>query len=495
MRFSSSSSSSLASRLFASLSVALALVVFFACGRSSLEPETLNDGGIVVPGACSASSCPTGCCDANGTCRTGNDTRACGAAGGRCSDCVAQGFSVCTASRVCGRDDPSCGPLSCPNGCCSGESGRQRCLAGNEATACGIGGGTCNDCADQGRACDPSTRTCSQSSCNSTNCNGCCVGNQCLTGTSATSCGNRGQQCQNCASNNQACTAVAGGGGQCTGNATCGPLNCGGGCCFGTQCVAGSDDTACGKGGFACQNCQGQNPPRQCVPDGQQNERTCQLPQACGPGNCSGCCFNGACIQLNDTTKQRCGKGGQACQTCNGNNTCNAGTCGPPACPASCGAGGAVECCLQNIGICGAGSLDSQCGHSGNNCTQCGASQVCQNGVCQQKQCGDPGTCDTGCCSGNTCVAGNQDFACGAPGSGACNDCVNNPPGPGQTACNATSRQCVVPCSIASCPSGCCSGSVCLPGNTNAACGTAGAACAVCQGAFACNQATRLCSQ
>lgn len=501
MRFSSSSSSTPStspstyrSRAVASIFVVLALLVFFACGRTSLEPETLGDGGTVTPGACSPSSCPTGCCDSNGVCRTGNDTRACGAAGGRCSDCVAQGFSVCTAGRVCGRDDPGCSASSCPGGCCSNDGGRQRCLAGNEATSCGTGGGTCVDCLDQGRSCDPSTRTCTQSSCNSANCNGCCVGNQCLTGTSATSCGAKGQQCQNCASNGQACSAIAGGGGQCTGNATCGPLNCGGGCCFGTQCTAGTDDTACGKGGFACKNCQGEVPAKICVDDGLPNERTCQLPAACGPGNCDGCCFNGACIALNDTTKTRCGKGGAQCQTCNGNNTCNAGTCGPPACPATCGQGGAVQCCLQNSGICAAGSFDNQCGHSGNNCVQCAANQVCQNGVCQMKQCGDPGTCDNGCCSGNTCVAGTQDFACGPAGSGACTDCVNNPPAPGQTACNATTRACTVPCNSLTCPLGCCSGNACVAGNTNAACGTAGVACAMCAGAFTCNQATRLCS-
>jgi hypothetical protein len=47
---------------------------------------------------------------------------------------------------------------------------------------------------------------------------------------------------------------------------------------------------------------------------------------------------------------------------------------------------------------------------------------------------------------------------------------------------------------VLTCPTGCCSGNVCLNGNTNAACGTAGAACAVCSGGFTCNQLTRLCS-
>lgn len=494
MRFSASASS-FASRVFASSFVLLAVFVFFACGRSSLEPETLTDGGTITPRPCSPSTCPTGCCDASGVCQLGSGTRACGSAGGRCNDCVAQGFSVCTATRVCGRDDPGCGPTSCPSGCCSNEGGRQRCVAGNDPAACGIAGGTCADCADQGRGCDPSTRTCTVARCDSTTCNGCCVGNQCLTGTSATSCGAKGQQCQNCASNGQTCTAVSGGGGQCQGTANCGPLNCGGGCCLGTSCEIGTGDTACGKGGFACQNCDAQNPPRECVADGLPNERTCQLPPACGPGNCTGCCFNGACITLNNTTKQRCGKNGQQCNSCPGNQVCNAGTCTAPACPATCGTGGAVECCIANLGICGAGSLDFQCGHSGNNCTACPPNQVCQNGVCQQRACGPGlGGCDSGCCAGNTCVAGTQDFACGPAGGDACNDCVNNPPLPGLTACNATTRQCTVPCSILNCPTGCCAGNVCRNGTTNAACGTGGVACATCTGAFTCNNTTRLCS-
>lgn len=47
----------------------------------------------------------------------------------------------------------------------------------------------------------------------------------------------------------------------------------------------------------------------------------------CGPSNCLGCCFNGAC-QLG-TTATGCGKGGSACLQCAANQVCRADqTCG-----------------------------------------------------------------------------------------------------------------------------------------------------------------------
>ena len=95
--------------LLAFLGALLLVLLAPGCGRSSLEPETLDSG---APSACGPSNCPDGCCDSTGTCRTGRDVRACGSIGGRCSDCVANGFSVCTNARVCGRDDPSCSARS-----------------------------------------------------------------------------------------------------------------------------------------------------------------------------------------------------------------------------------------------------------------------------------------------------------------------------------------------------------------------------------------------
>lgn len=43
---------------------------------------------------------------------------------------------------------------------------------------------------------------------------------------------------------------------------------------------------------------------------------------ACGPSNCLGCCFNGACQP--GTTATGCGKGGGACLQCSANQVCRA---------------------------------------------------------------------------------------------------------------------------------------------------------------------------
>ena len=487
MRFSSLAPPALG-RVFAVLFTTAALFVFFACGRSSLEPETLSDGGTVTPRPCSASTCPTGCCDAAGICRTGTDSRACGSAGGRCADCPSLGFSVCTASRVCGRDDPGCGPASCPNGCCSFDEGRQRCLSGTEASACGSGGRACSDCEEQGRACDTATRACSTTRCDATNCKGCCVGDKCLPGTEATTCGANGQQCQSCASSGQTCTALPGAGGRCEGTPNCGPLTCGGGCCVGTTCVAGTDNTACGKGGFACQNCSGQG--RICVPDGQPSERTCQPPPTCGPDNCAnGCCVGNQCVT--NVTPAACGKNGQVCKACGPNETCNGGVCTPSTTcsPANCGVGGTAGCCVGNI--CAAGTQKGFCGVGGEQCKACPGTDVCQAGVCQPAACAV--TCATGCCVGNTCVLGNQDNACGSPGGAQCVDCTQ-PPGNPTPSCNGITRQCVATCGPATCPNGCCFNGACQPGTTNDRCGTGGIACAACTGGFTCNPTTKICS-
>ena len=125
-------------RLFSVLALALFgalfLVVFTpGCGRSSLEIEGF-DASIDGPpaGNCGPSNCPAGCCDAAGTCRTGIDTRACGASGQRCSDCIANGFQFCDGNRkTCGRDVSDCSS-QCPNGCCQTDPSGSKCLAGTD---------------------------------------------------------------------------------------------------------------------------------------------------------------------------------------------------------------------------------------------------------------------------------------------------------------------------------------------------------------------------
>lgn len=443
------------------LFVVAALFVFLlapGCGRTSLEPETL-DGGRSAN--CGPSNCPNGCCDANGQCRVGSDTRACGSAGGRCSDCVGNGFTLCTRSRVCGRDDEACSATTCA-GCCAIDEGRRRCLSGTEPSACGRRGSTCSDCGSQGRSCDANTGACGAGSCNSQNCNGCCVGDKCLLGTDVSSCGEDGRACTTCAVG-QTCQPT-GDGGRCVGTPTCGPDNCSGCCTDAGQCITGADATACGKGGAKCSACV---PGQTCAPLGSPNERTCQTLPTCGPGNCAGCCAPGnQCVIA--TTAGACGRDGQACTACAPGNTCNAGVCQPTA---GCSAANCAGCCIGDI--CAVGSQNTACGIAGEACENCSSTaKVCQGGDCVQPACG-PGNC-AGCCAGNTCVVGTQDNACGPANGQACNDC---------TATNkiCQNRACVDKCGPANCPTGCCTtANACALGFENSQCGAGGAACANC---------------
>ncbi|HSO32464.1 MAG TPA: hypothetical protein VLT33_08110 [Labilithrix sp.] len=121
--------------IFAAL---LLILVVPGCGRSSLEIESLD--ATTEAGSCGPSTCPNGCCDRLGTCRIGGDTQACGSRGQQCSDCIATGFTSCDVARgkVCARQAANCGPEECSNGCCSFTPGGQAtCLAGTDPSACG----------------------------------------------------------------------------------------------------------------------------------------------------------------------------------------------------------------------------------------------------------------------------------------------------------------------------------------------------------------------
>ena len=461
-------------------SALLFVLVVPGCGRSSLEIETLD--ATAEGGSCGPSTCPNGCCDRLGTCRIGADTQACGSRGQQCSDCLANGFTSCDVPRgkVCARATANCGPESCTNGCCSFQGGASSCLAGTDPSACGNFGSACTDCSVDGRSCDTNTRNCGTSKCDATNCKGCCVGDQCLSGQDNQACGTTGNACTSCTQTGQTC-APAGSGGACTGTPTCSPANCGG-CCNGNVCVAGTDSIACGKQGQACSNCAAGG--QTCVAQGLPNERTCQAAPACGPANCAGCCVGNACIIA--TTRAACGVGGAACKVCGANDSCNAGTCVPPPnCgPANCAGG----CCI-GADVCAGGAQDTACGVGGAQCTNCaGQAKVCQAGACQNPVCG-PANCPGGCCSGNTCVTGTADNACGLGGA-ACSDC-----GAANQACQA--KACRAKCGPANCAGCCGAGNVCGVGFSNAACGSGGAACTNCTAAAStCNTLAlpRLCA-
>ena len=86
--------------------------------------------------------------------------------------------------------------------------------------------------------------------CDSTNCTGCCDGDRCLSGASLAACGQGGVACDVCALGAM-CEATG-----CVGGpVACGPGNCDG-CCMGDICVTGDRPAACGMGGGACEMCE-----------------------------------------------------------------------------------------------------------------------------------------------------------------------------------------------------------------------------------------------
>jgi len=86
---------------------------------------------------------------------------------------------------MCSPGGGSCTPVTCTNGCCMND----QCLGGMADTACGVAGMNCVDCTLSGQTCDWNTRKCQGSGDCSSTCQGCCQGNQCVDGTSATACG------------------------------------------------------------------------------------------------------------------------------------------------------------------------------------------------------------------------------------------------------------------------------------------------------------------
>jgi hypothetical protein len=120
----------------------------------------------------------------------------------------------CSAGTACTSGACHCNELSCPNGCCAGDS----CVSPPTTASCGRTGVTCV-------ACDPATAdTCSPS--------GTC---QCGSGPP---CGS-GLRCA-------------------SGTCVCDPISCPAGCCgVDGVCQPGTSAASCGTAGTACQQCQG----------------------------------------------------------------------------------------------------------------------------------------------------------------------------------------------------------------------------------------------
>ncbi len=342
-----------------------------------------------------------------------------------------------------------CNATSCPSGCCD-PSGV--CLPGAALSACGAAGEACVDCQAQGfQLCNAMLHACGDDvgpQCDNTNCSGCCFGTQCLAGSDPTACGRRGAACGNCTSSGQVCVPNSQAGGSCQTPAACDPQSCASGCCDVRGCRRGMSDNACGGGGGQCQDCT-------------QSGATCNAQQCvappptpvCDPQSCpSGCCDrNGNCQP--GTSDRRCGSGGASCTSCaRSGGTCNNQQCTPmTACAATC-----ATCC-DAAGNCQPGSTDTQCGTFGSSCQDCQQSgQVCIGGSCLP-----PSACAMscfGCCdAAGGCHGGYLDSQCGGNGA-TCQDCTHLSPastcdlqvfpvacaGP-QSACPGTYAGCMAP--------------------------------------------------
>ena len=223
----------------------------------------------------------------NGACRCGNTscnaalsdnctnaTCHCGA-GGQCNNTTADN---CTGGSCHCGGGPSCGGLSdnCSGGTC--KCGGGAACNPTFADNCTFGGCHCG----LGAACGAGTQCIGgRCVCNtSTGCAGCCSGNNCLAGNSATDCGTGGNNCTTCSGLTDSCpsgTCTCGNtGGPCmtgqvcqTGQCNCTASSCPTGCCDNTQlCQSGTTDQACGgPNGGACMTCNGN---KHCM------SRTCQ---------------------------------------------------------------------------------------------------------------------------------------------------------------------------------------------------------------------------
>ncbi len=197
------------------------------------------------PGEC-APDC-RGCCQ-DGLCLRGVFENACGGRGEVCSVC--ESGEVCE-DQECVPAAPPCGPDNC-GGCCDGGV----CQTGESDFACGSFGDVCQECAadevcgngfcvlagecfsDQDcgfeEVCEDQVCVSVQPQCDANNCDGCCDGDVCRTGTSDFACGAFGNLCLECA-DDEAC-----GGGLCVVPGGCfSDEDCGQGeVCVNGQCEA-----------------------------------------------------------------------------------------------------------------------------------------------------------------------------------------------------------------------------------------------------------------
>lgn len=294
---------------------------------------------------------------------------------------------------------------------------------------------------------------------------GCCDANgRCRAGTDATACGTGGVACNDCPSRGfDFCDSRSR---ACARNApVCNSSTCADGCCTrgasgDLECQQGISHAACGKSGAACSDC---------ASSGQvcnQQTRACEQ-SSCASRCPNGCCLGDQCLPGVDGTA--CGAKGQQCVNC----TALGQTCSPTP-PSGGQCAGNPSCGPQNCAGCCRGSncidppTNQACGTGGSQCQNCNGNETCQSGRCQPAPC-NASTCPFGCCQNGVCLPGNTNTACGTGGA-QCQACL----------CNPTTQQCVQACNAQTCPNGCCDGNTCVTPPTASQCGRGGAQCVDC---------------
>lgn len=111
-------------------------------------------------------------------------------------------------------------------------------------------------------------------------------------------------------------------------NCKCDSATCPDGCCLSGTCYPGTSWDYCGTGGIICAWCsENEN----CVDQKCPSDTDSGTPPptdggvGCGASNCTGCCLNDVCYLGN--TNDKCGKGGQFCWACGGQEACVNGFC------------------------------------------------------------------------------------------------------------------------------------------------------------------------
>jgi hypothetical protein len=384
------------------------------CGRCGNVCALANAASTCAAGACAVGSCNAGFADCDGMAATGCEV------------------DVRTTVAHCGACGRTCAPANATAACAAGVCGYTACNAGfadcdgNRANGCEVNlNADPRHCGRCGNACNATggTATCAMGLCGVTcaagrgDCNlnaadGCEVD----TTAAASHCGRCGNACDP-ANATPACAASA------CGYVACnvGFGDCDGNRANGCEVNVLSSNAHCGGCGRMC-------------PSGQVcSAGACTVVCGAGLTNCGGTCVNLA------TDPTQCGRCGNACATpANADRTCAAGACG--------------FTCNAGFGDCNAMAADgcetntqtalAHCGGCGRTCAPANAAAQCAAGTCGYATC----SAGFGDCDGNRANGCEVDVRTTVAHCGACG------------------RTCAPANATASCASGVCGYTACLPG-------------------------------